>query len=456
MRWLQKAGMMNPSRDVKTIFLKAVEAVDPHTLIARCLRKEGTTLSIEGAGTRLTEDLSRYETVLVLGVGKASASMAGAVEHILKDTVSRGAVITTYGQAGRLERIRVLEAGHPIPDENSVEGARILAQLAREADSHTLILNLVSGGGSALFSLPREGITLRDKQETTRLLLESGAAIAEINCIRKHLSSVKGGNFAKMACPARMINLILSDVVGDRLEAIASGITAPDPSTFREAFDTLKKYRLVDKVPSAVKRTIESGIRGTLPETPKEGDPAFENVENILVGNNLVACRAAEAHGRKLGYDARILTSSLTGEAREIAKFFASIAKDLEKGISEFKKPALLISGGETTVTIRGKGKGGRNQEMALAFLADLLDGSVDLGSISFLSAGTDGADGPTDAAGAFVSSGIEEKMEGLGLKADDFLDTNDSYRFFEATDHLFKTGPTGTNVCDIQLLIVV
>jgi len=448
--------MMNPSRDVKTIFHKAVKAVDPHTLIARCLRKEGTILSIEGAGTRLTEDLSRYETILVLGVGKASARMAGAVEHILKDTVFRGAVITTYGQAGRLERIRVLEAGHPIPDENSVEGARILAQLAREADSHTLILNLVSGGGSALFSLPREGITLRDKQETTRLLLESGAAIAEINCIRKHLSSVKGGNFAKMASPARMINLILSDVVGDRFEAIASGITAPDPSTFREALDTLKKYHLVDKVPSAVKRTIESGIQGTLPETPKEGDPAFENVENILVGNNLVACRAAEAHGRKLGYDARILTSSLTGEAREIAKFFTSIAKDLEKGISEFKKPALIISGGETTVTIRGKGKGGRNQEMALAFLADLLDGSVDLGSISFLSAGTDGNDGPTDAAGAFVSSGIKEKMERLGLKADDFLDANDSYHFFEATDHLFKTGPTGTNVCDIQLLIVV
>ncbi|MEN6446508.1 MAG: glycerate kinase [Syntrophaceae bacterium] len=447
---------MNPAEDLKEIFLKALERVDPYRMITGNIRTTGDMLSITQEESTLTEDLSRYDELLVLGIGKAAVKMARAIEEILGDRITRGSVITKYGHAEKLRKIHVLEASHPIPDRNSINGAQELYRLAHDADEKTLIINLVSGGGSALFTLPQEGISLEDTREVTKILLDCGADIKEINCIRKHLSRVKGGHFARISHPARMINLILSDVVGDRLDTIASGITVADNTTFAQARDILRKYHLEDRVPASITGLIQSGVDGNIPDTPKEGDPVFGNVVNVLLGNNLSACRSARRRGEELGYHAHVLTSSLTGEAREIAKFFTSIARDLEKGISEFKKPALIITGGETTVTIRGKGKGGRNQEMALAFLADLVDGSVDLGSISFLSAGTDGNDGPTDAAGAFVSSGIKENMERLGLKADDFLGNNDSYHFFEATDHLFKTGPTGTNVCDIQLLIVV
>jgi glycerate 2-kinase len=258
-----------------------------------------------------------------------------------------------------------------------------------------------------------------------------------------------------MAYPARMISLILSDVVGDRLETIASGITVPDPTTFHQALDILTKYHIEDKVPPAVKRMIESGTKGLISETPKSGDPAFENVENILIGNNLMACRAAKFHGEKLGYITKVLSTTLTGEAREIARSFSSLARDIDSGRSNFGKPALLIAGGETTVTVRGNGKGGRNQEMALAFLCDLIDFFPEFKNISFLSAGTDGIDGPTDAAGAFVTHDLKEKMDKLRLKPHEYLENNDSYPFFEATGHLLKTGPTNTNVCDIQILIV-
>lgn len=446
---------MNPAEDLKTVFHKAIEAVEPYALITQTTSRDGNILSLECGGKTLKVDLSRYKTVLVLGVGKASTQMARAMEEILGETLSYGVAVTTYGHTQKLKRIRVLEAGHPIPDENSIEGARALAQLADKADITTLIINLISGGGSALLSLPRDGINLEDKQETTRILLESGAAITEINCIRKHLSGIKGGNFAKMAYPARMISLILSDVVGDRLETIASGITVPDPTTFHQALDILTKYHIEDKVPPAVKRMIESGTKGLIPETPKSGDPAFENVENILIGNNLMACRAAKFHGEKLGYITKVLSTTLTGEAREIARSFSSLARDIDSGRSNFGKPALLIAGGETTVTVRGNGKGGRNQEMALAFLCDLIDFFPEFKNISFLSAGTDGIDGPTDAAGAFVTHDLKEKMDKLRLKPHEYLENNDSYPFFEATGHLLKTGPTNTNVCDIQILIV-
>lgn len=446
---------MDPSGDLRTIFLKAVERVDPYLMIIGGVSVESGVLTFRYEGQTVREDLSRYRDIVVLGIGKASARMGRAMEEILGARMTRGAVITKYGHAQEVSKIAVIEAGHPVPDENGVNGARLLHRLAGDADEKTLIITLVSGGGSALLTLPTEGVSLRDIQEMTGLLLESGADIGEINCLRKHLSQVKGGQFARIASPARVIGIILSDVVGDRLDTIASGITAPDDTTFAQALDILKRYRLLEKVPRPIADRIRSGAEGRIPDTPKQGDPAFDTVTNILVGNNLSACRAASAAGEALGYRTHILTSSLTGEAREIARFFAALARDIERGISDFPRPALLIAGGETTVTIRGSGTGGRNQEMALAFLAELLERHPSSEGIHFLSAGTDGNDGPTDAAGAVVDAALMERVRSEGIDPADYLARNDAYHFFERIGALFKTGPTGTNVCDIQLLIV-
>ena len=447
---------MDPARDLETIYWEAIRAVDPTGLIEQQVKRQGRTLIIDAHGNTLLEDLSAYDRVMVLGMGKASARMAWAMEAILGDYLSEGLIITKYGHSLELEKTRVLEAGHPVPDGNSLEGARMLVRLAQEADERTIIFNLVSGGGSSLCCLPAYGISLEEKGETTKTLLASGATIDEVNCIRKHISKVKGGGLAKIAYPGRLISLILSDVVGDRIETIASGITAPDPTTFGDALAILDKYHIGNKVPAPVRDHLISGAQGRIPETPKAPDPVFDNSVNIIVGNNALACRAALSRAEKLGYDAHILTTTLTGEALRAGECLSGLAREIDSGRSGLKKPALLILGGETTVTIHGKGKGGRNQEMALAFacwLHTLCPGSS---NIYFLSAGTDGTDGPTDAAGAFVTPGLMEKMKGTSAEAVRQLEDNDSYHFFSQQDLLFKTGPTYTNVCDIQLLMVV
>jgi hydroxypyruvate reductase len=446
---------MNPPEDLRSIFLRAVERVDPLSMIPRSISVESGSIVIRSDGQTIREDLSDYRDIVVLGIGKASARMGKAMEAVLGGHLTRGTVITKYGHSEKLSKISVMEAGHPIPDGNGITGARLLQRIAIEADHRTLIILLISGGGSALFCLPREGVSLQDLQMMTGLLLESGADIQEMNCLRKHTSQVQGGLFARMSYPARTISVILSDVVGDRLDTIASGITAPDCTTFAQAKSILKKYRLEERIPRSIAEVIESGVRGGVLETPKEGDPAFRHVTNVLLGNNLAACREARSQGERLGYRACIITSSLTGEAREIAKFFTAMARDLDRGISDFPRPALLVSGGETTVTIRGTGKGGRNQEMALAFLVDLMEDHPLFRNIHFLSAGTDGNDGPTDAAGALVTGELAERTRSLGLDPAQLLRDNDSYTFFEATGALFKTGPTNTNVGDLQLLIV-
>jgi glycerate 2-kinase len=441
--------------DLVAIFRDAVHAVDPAGLIERHVKKEGRTLLIDTGENRITEDISRYDRVIVLGIGKASPRMAAAMESILGTDLTKGLVITKYGHGLNLSKIQVLEAGHPIPDENSLDGARMLTQVARDADEHTLIVNLISGGGSSLFSLPADGISFEDKIQTTRILLSSGAGIDEVNCIRKHMSKVKGGGLARISFPARTISLILSDVIGDRVDTIASGITAPDPTTFKDAVSVLAKHSLENKVPRAVKELLLSGAKGHIPETPKENDPAFSKLVNIIVGNNMLACRAALTRAQKLGYDAHILTATLSGEARRAGECLSGLAGDIDSGRSGLKKPALLILGGETTVTIRGTGKGGRNQEMALAFACGLHALCPGSANIFFLSAGTDGTDGPTDAAGAFVTPGLMEKMKGISDEALRHLANNDAYHFFSQQDLVFKTGPTNTNVCDIQLLMV-
>ena len=447
---------MKHVNDLVTIFREAVHAVDPAGLIERHVKKEGRSLLIDTHEKTISEDLSSYQEIIVLGIGKASARMAAAMEGILGPDLAKGLVITKYGHGLHLAKTHVFEAGHPIPDGNSMDGACMLTRIARDADEHTLIINLISGGGSSLFTLPANGISLKDKIETTRVLLASGADIDEVNCIRKHISKVKGGRFAKIAYPARLISLILSDVIGDRLDTISSGITAPDPTTFKDALSVLVKYSLEDKVPRALKELLRSGSQGHISETPKDNDPAFSNSVNIIVGNNMLACRAALSCAQKLGYDAHILTTTLAGEARRAGECLSWLARDIDSGRSGLKKPALLILGGETTVTIRGTGKGGRNQEMALAFACGLHRISPGSTNIFFLSAGTDGTDGPTDAAGAFVTPLLMEKMKGVSAEAVRRLEDNDAYHFFSQQELLFKTGLTYTNVCDIQLLMVV
>jgi glycerate 2-kinase len=442
--------------DLMTIFRDAVHSVDPADLIERHVKKKGRTLLIDSHEITISEDLTKYNEIIVLGIGKASARMAQAIEGILGDDLTEGFVITKYGHGLHLVKTHVLEAGHPIPDEKSMDGARMMARIARDADEHTLIINLISGGGSSLFTLPADGISLEDKIETTRVLLASGAGIDEVNCIRKHISKVKGGRFAKIAYPARFISLILSDVIGDRLGTISSGITAPDPTTFKDALSVLAKYSLDDKVPKVVRELLSSGFQGHIPETPKGNDPVFSNAVNIIVGNNMLACKAALTRAQKLGYDTHILTTTLTGEARSAGECLSGLAMDINSGRAGLKKPTLLILGGETTVTIRGQGKGGRNQEMTLAFACALHALNPGSTNIFFLSAGTDGTDGPTDAAGAFVTPLLMEKMKGISAEAIRRLEDNDAYHFFSQQDLLFKTGPTCTNVGDIQLLMVV
>ena len=447
---------MNPENDMRAIFSRALERVDPYEMIKNSIAVEDDTLVISHNGQTLRENLNAYRDIVAIGIGKASSKMGAAVEDILKERLSGGIVVTKYGHAERLKGIQVIEAGHPIPDENSVAGAEALYRIASRADENTLIINLISGGGSSLLSLPAEGVTLGDKQETTRVLLESGADIREINCVRKHISRVKGGRFAHAAFPARMINIILSDVVGDRLDSIASGIAVPDDTTYAQAVGIVDKYRIRSVLPASVVSVLESGKAGKNPDTPKQGDPVFDRVINILLGNNLAACRAARDHGAYLGYRSFLLTSMLTGEAREAARFFAAVARDIRRCTSDFAKPALVVSGGETTVTVKGDGKGGRNQEMALSFLNDFQEAQDDMEGIHFLSAGTDGTDGPTDAAGALVGPGLLHRVRSSGLNTGAYLEKNDSYHFFQKAGGLFVTGPTNTNVCDIQLLIVM
>jgi glycerate 2-kinase len=447
---------VNPIKDLENIYWDAVREVDPAGLIQSRVKKEGRKLSIIVPDTNILEDLSRYKQVIVLGVGKASARMASAMEGILGNDFSAGFVVTKYGYGLKLRKIQVMEAGHPLPDENSMEGARILSQMANKADVDTLIINLISGGGSSLLCLPADGISLEDKRQTTRVLLASGANIDEMNCIRKHISKIKGGGLTRIANPAKLINLILSDVIGDRIDTIASGITAPDHTTFQDALSIVRKYEFEDKLPQAVTDHLTQGGAGEIPETPKAGDPIFRNAVNIILGNNKLACIAARKTAERLGYDTRILSTTMIGESSEVGAYFAQMAKAMDMDKSGIAKPAAIIAGGETTVTIRGKGKGGRNQEMALAFAIELhriFPGSL---NIFFLSAGTDGSDGPTDAAGAFVAPKLMEKMKSISDPAEASLAENNAYNFFRGTGNLFKTGPTYTNVCDIQILVVL
>ncbi len=454
----------NPIQDLKDIFTAALSRIDPYKMIKNHVRLEGDTLVVAMEGTRREVDLRPYPRILALGGGKASARMARAFEEVLGDRISGGLVCVKYGHTDLLTRIEQRESGHPVPDENGVNAARELAELAQSAGADTLVISCISGGGSALLPSPLvceaagESIrlTLEDKQLTTKALLACGADIGEINCLRKHLSGLKGGRFLKRIAPARSLNFILSDVVGDCLQTIASGITSVDETTFADAMAIVTRYGLTDKLPSKVMRVLTLGEQGVIEETVKPGDPVLELADNILIGTNHAALMAACDQARTLGYNVAPLTCLLTGEAREAAKFQAGIALDIRKTGMLAAKPACVLLGGETVVTLTGTGKGGRNQEMALAFLAEMEKDALGGKGIYYLSASTDGSDGPTDAAGAFASACLLERVAAKGLSMAQTLADNDSYHFFEEIDGLYKTGPTMTNVCDLHCIVVI
>jgi len=442
----------------------ALAAVEPAAAVRRHIRREGDALVVAGRGY----DLSDYERVFVVGGGKAAVPMATAIADILGERLTESIVVTKYGHAapplipptGGRTSIQILEAGHPMPDENSIRGAQAIADCAARATERDLVLCLISGGGSALLTLPVPGLGLAGLQALTDALLRSGATINEMNTVRKHCSRIKGGNLARLAAPARLVTLILSDVVGDPLDVIASGPTVPDPTTMADAQAVLERYgihetgffpeNLVSSSPPV--GVWECGSVGdrVFQETPKPGDSAFERVQNVVVGSNRLAALAAVEKARQLGFNALLLSTYVEGEAREVARVAAALAKGMRAHGDPLPPPACLVWGGETTVTIRGKGKGGRNQELALA-AALALDGWP---GVLVMALATDGTDGPTDGAGAVVTGETVARARALGLDAWAALEANDSYRFFDGLGDLLRTGPTGTNVNDLLFIL--
>jgi len=408
-------------------------AADPQEAVLRHLKFDGHTIV---AGRRKYA-INKFDRIQVLGAGKAGAAMARAVERLLGKRVSGGWINVKDGHTSPLRRIHQQECGHPVPDERGVEGARRMAEIAREAGVRDLLICVISGGASALTPAPVPPMTLSEKQELTKKLLASGATIHEINTVRKHLSTIKGGQLARLAYPATMIALILSDVIGDDLDVIGSGLTVGDRSSVEDARAVLAKYGIEQKV--------------DFHETPKPDDPALGRVQNIIVGSNEQAIDAAARQSKALGYRTMVLSTRIEGETRDVAGVHAAIAQEILATGRPLRAPACVLSGGETTVTIRGSGKGGRNQEFVLA-AAIALD---EAGPITVLSAGTDGTDGPTDAAGAIADSSTVSRAQALGLDAKAFLRNNDSYHFFEKVEGLVKTGPTGTNVMDARVVLV-
>lgn len=446
---------MNLREQAFAIFHAAIDAVKPEALIRQHLTLQDERLFFRG---REILDLQAFERIYLVGAGKASAFMARALEALLGERISGGLVIVKYGHSAPCRRITIREAGHPLPDENGLNAAEALLSLTGQAGGKDLVICLISGGGSALLEklpgseAPGGGITLEDLQETFRRLLECGATIEEMNALRKHLSLVKGGRLAAAIAPARCLTLAISDVIGDPPETIASGPTAPDPTTFADAWDAVRKYQLEDRLPAPVSGYLQKGLRGEAPETLKPGDPVFEKVENIILGNNLTALNAAREAAESLGFPALILSSRIRGEAREAARVIAAIVQEILAGGRPLPRPACLLFGGETTVTVRGSGKGGRNQEFALAALNELKN--IPAPHI-LLSCGSDGGDGPTDAAGAFIDPEIYRAAEALDLDSRAYLQDNDAYHFFEQAGGLVKTGPTATNVMDIGIALV-
>lgn len=427
------------------IFQAALDAANPRTAIQRHLRRDKETLVVDGE----VYDLEGRR-IYVVGAGKATGLMAAALEEVLGDRIDDGIVVVKDGHALPLRRLRILEASHPIPDERGVQATAAMLALLAQTQPEDLVIVLVSGGGSALLPAPVAGTHLAEKQAVTGELIKCGATIEEINTVRKHCSRVKGGQLARAIWPASALTLVLSDVIGDRLDVIASGPTAPDPTTFHDALEVLRRYGLQDRIPTSIGQYLDRGARGEVPETPKPGDVCFTKMRHRIVGNNVQALLAGRERAASLGFHVLFLTSTLQGESREAARVLAAFLLEIRRSGHPIPPPACLLLGGETTVTVRGRGKGGRNQELTLA-VALAIAGEQDL---LVFSAGTDGSDGPTDAAGAVADGETCSRAKQAGLDPLRALEDNDSYHFFHGLGDLIKTGPTFTNVMDVTLLL--
>ncbi len=430
------------------ILAAALAAVEPGAAVGRCLRQEGESL---WAGEQ-EYPLAAYEHIFVIGAGKAGAPMAQAVEALLGDRITAGCVVVKYEHTAATRHVRLRQAGHPLPDAAGLEAGAELLALATQAGPRDLVLCLLSGGGSALLEALPPPLTLADMQAVTGLLLASGAGIAEINTLRKHLSRVKGGQLAQAAAPAALLTLILSDVVGSPLDAIASGPTVPDPTTWADAWAVVKRYDLAARLPTSVRQHLQAGLAGALPDTPKPGDPLFTRSQTLIVADNAIAAAAAQAEARRQGYHALILTTFLQGEAREVAKVAAALVDEVQTHQRPLPPPACLILGGETTVTLgEHPGQGGRNQELALAAALALAGRR----GVTLIALASDGSDGPTPAAGGVVDGETLRRGAILGLDAGRHLAGHDAYPFLQAAGALLHTGPTRTNVNDLLFLFV-
>ena len=422
---------MNARRAAEEIFRAGVAAVAPDRLVR---------LALDRLRLRLAPESNLY----VIGAGKSSAIMAKEVEAEFGERITAGWVVVKYGHACPLERIKITEAGHPTPDANGFAGAAEVLQLAQRAGERDLVLCLLSGGGSALLADCPEGSSPEDVAQMNRLLVRSGADISEINAVRKHLSEIKGGQLARAAQPARVLSLILSDVIGDPLDVIASGPTVPDASTFNDALAVIEKYGLQEEAPQSLLRRLREGAAGWRAETPKPGDALFENVQNGIIGNNVIALEACRKKAASLGFSAQVVTASLSGDS-------AAAVRQILEAAWRASASTCLIFGGETTLQVTGAGQGGRNQHLALAAAIQLADKP----GITFLAAGTDGTDGPTDAAGAVVDSATTPSARGGGIDPVHCLKTFDSHPFFRRAGGHIITGPTLTNVMDIVIVLV-
>jgi hydroxypyruvate reductase len=442
-------------RQALEILGAALAAVDPLAAVHQALSFDPTGNMLVVGGREFPLDPAGK--LIVVGAGKAGTPMAQAVAAILGERLSGGIVTVKYGygpvEAGTAGPIQFREAGHPVLDQAGIAAtAEITGWLAGLTERDT-VLALISGGGSALLEEPVAGVSLADMQELTAAMLKSGATINQMNAIRKHLSRVKGGQLARLAAPARLIGLLLSDVVGSPLDVIASGPTVPDTTTFQEAWAILQRLGLAGpgNLPESIRRHLQQGLAGLIPETPKPGDRLFERVHTVVVGDNRLAAQAGLAKARQLGFNTLLLSTFIEGEAREVARVLAGVAREVLETGNPVKRPACLIAGGETTVTVRGDGLGGRNQELGLA-AALAIEG---LDNVLIVPLATDGGDGPTDAAGAFAGGDTVRQARNHGLDPFDYLQRNDSYHFFEQVGGLLKTGPTNTNVNDLTLILV-
>jgi glycerate 2-kinase len=425
------------------VLAAALQAVDPAVAVRKALRRQADTIWIADQAYAITPG----QQVVVVAIGKAGAPMARAAAEALGDCISRIVVVVKDGHGeAPTASIETYEAGHPVPDQRSLRAATRVLQCVAGLTADDLVIVLLSGGGSALMALPVAGVSLADMQQLTKLLLGCGAGITEINTLRKHLEQTKGGGLARAAGAARIAALVLSDVVGDPLDVIASGPTYPDPTTYHDAYALLEHYQILQQVPPPIVDHLRSGMAGVIPETLKPHDPQVQHIQHTLVGNNRIAALAGKTAAEQAGMQACLLTTRLQGEARLAAGFLAAIMQEAAISGNPLARPGCLIAGGETTVTLHGNGRGGRNQELALALVAPL----AGLRDIVAVALATDGGDGPTDAAGAVVSGDTQARAEGLGLRASEYLERNDAYRYFAALDDLLKPGPTRTNVNDL------